>query len=168
MRGASGFRSGGTRGGQAEFKWEDVKADKYRECYLGHSVNASVGRWQQHKDLQWYSRSHPGARASAAAEIAREQRTARERDEDLLNQQLGIAPKRRKEPAAGGGGAESGASLDAAEMKELLARGVTERDARAAERIGGIGTDEAKRHEHVERKTLAQQYQDELDKMASA
>ena len=168
MRGASGFRSGGTRGGQAEFKWEDVKADKYRECYLGHSVNASVGRWQQHKDLQWYSRSHPGARASAAAEIAREQRTARERDEDLLNQQLGIAPKRRKEPAAGGGGAESGASLDAAEMKELLARGVTERDARAAERIGGIGTGEAKRHEHVERKTLAQQYQDELDKMASA
>ena len=165
MRGANGFRSGGTRGGQAEFKWEDVKSDKYRECYLGHSVNASVGRWQKHKDLQWYTRSHPGARASVAAEIAREQRAARERDEDLLNQQLGIAPKRRrKEPAD----AESGASLDAAEMKELLARGGMERDSRDADRIGGIGTDETKRHEHVERKTLAQQYQDELGKIALA
>lgn len=26
---------GGVRGGQDQFDWEDVKADKYRESYLG-------------------------------------------------------------------------------------------------------------------------------------
>jgi hypothetical protein len=28
---------GGVRGGQDQFDWEDVKADKYRESYLGES-----------------------------------------------------------------------------------------------------------------------------------
>jgi hypothetical protein len=32
-----------------EFKWDDVKVDKYRENYLGHSVKAPVGRWQKGK-----------------------------------------------------------------------------------------------------------------------
>jgi hypothetical protein len=31
----------------AEFNWDDVKADKHRENYLGHSVKAPVGRWQK-------------------------------------------------------------------------------------------------------------------------
>jgi len=30
-----------------EFTWEDVKADKHRENYLGHSIKAPVGRWQK-------------------------------------------------------------------------------------------------------------------------
>lgn len=33
------------------FSWEDVKGDKYRENYLGHSVKASVGRWQKGKAM---------------------------------------------------------------------------------------------------------------------
>lgn len=41
------YRDGGCRGGHDQFKWEDVKADAYRENYLGHSVNAPVGRWQK-------------------------------------------------------------------------------------------------------------------------
>lgn len=64
--GRTNYRIGGTRGGAdrtcaisacnlarlsdyvaLEFKWDDVKSDKYRENYLGHSVCAPVGRWQR-------------------------------------------------------------------------------------------------------------------------
>lgn len=31
----------------AEFSWDEVKADKHRENYLGHSIKAPVGRWQK-------------------------------------------------------------------------------------------------------------------------
>lgn len=41
------YRVGGTRGGQDQFKWDDVKADVHRENYLGHSLLAPVGRWQR-------------------------------------------------------------------------------------------------------------------------
>ncbi|CAN0133479.1 unnamed protein product [Ectocarpus sp. 13 AM-2016] len=41
------YRVGGTRGGQDQFKWEDVKGDVHRENYLGHSLLAPVGRWQR-------------------------------------------------------------------------------------------------------------------------
>jgi hypothetical protein len=37
----SGLRKGdSSRGGRADFKWEDVKEDKDRENYLGHSLMA--------------------------------------------------------------------------------------------------------------------------------
>ncbi|KAI8902198.1 hypothetical protein BC833DRAFT_574088 [Globomyces pollinis-pini] len=35
----------GNRGGLGLFNWEDVKADKDREHYLGHSIKASTGRY---------------------------------------------------------------------------------------------------------------------------
>lgn len=34
---------GGTRGGRDLFQWDDVKADKDRENYLGHSVMVRTG-----------------------------------------------------------------------------------------------------------------------------
>jgi hypothetical protein len=78
---------GGTRGGQAEFKWADVSADKDREVcvfpsvtssseqfpspqnYLGHSINAPTGRWQKKKDVHWYNRELKSSQDERAEEI---------------------------------------------------------------------------------------------------
>ncbi|EQC41219.1 hypothetical protein SDRG_01194 [Saprolegnia diclina VS20] len=123
--GKTNYRVGGTRGGQDQFKWDDVKNDKYRENYLGHSLQAPVGRWAKGKDLTWYAKTKAEQSAALADEIA----LARQRDEDLMNEALGIAPKQRRQ--VGG--------LDANEMKELLRRGVTERGDADAERVQGVG-----------------------------
>lgn len=40
----NGPARGGTRGGKDQFNWENVRADKDREYYLGHSVKALTGR----------------------------------------------------------------------------------------------------------------------------
>ena len=86
------YRTGGTRGGQDQFKWEDVKNDKYRENYLGHSVNAPVGRWLKNTEVNWYSKNT----AAANAAIEEEKIRMRQLDEDLLNEALGFKKKRAR------------------------------------------------------------------------
>ncbi|OQR85022.1 T-complex protein 1 subunit zeta [Achlya hypogyna] len=151
--GKTNYRFGGTRGGQDQFKWDDVKNDKYRENYLGHSLNAPVGRWAKGKDLTWYAKGKTDQNAALAEEIA----LARQRDEDLMNEALGIAPKRRRE--VGG--------LDANEMKELLKRGATERGAEDAERIQGVGAAHfvtGYEDPNYRKPTMAERYQANLGK----
>ncbi|KAJ7222693.1 kinase phosphorylation protein-domain-containing protein [Mycena rebaudengoi] len=78
----------GTRGGQAEFKWADVSADKDRENYLGHSINAPTGRWQKNKDVHWYNRDLKQGEAERAEEI----RKIKEAEADALAVALGFEP----------------------------------------------------------------------------
>ncbi|KDQ12470.1 hypothetical protein BOTBODRAFT_34439 [Botryobasidium botryosum FD-172 SS1] len=85
---------GGTRGGQAEFKWTDVSADKDREHYLGHSINAPTGRWQKNKDVHWYNRDLEQSEADRREEI----RKVKEAEEDALAVALGFKPAVRTVP----------------------------------------------------------------------
>ncbi|KAI9911785.1 hypothetical protein PsorP6_009014 [Peronosclerospora sorghi] len=150
--GKTNYRVGGTRGGADQFNWEDVKNDKYRENYLGHSVQAPVGRWQRGKDLTWYARANKSQRSEA---LQKELALAKQQDEDLMNEALGIAPKRRH---------VSGDGLTVSEMKELLKRGESERDGMNVERIEGLGAApvEAAGFEIGQKRTLAERYKDQV------
>ena len=96
---------GGTRGGQGEFKWSDVSADKDREVcivysfvfipkihivqnYLGHSTNAPTGRWQKNKDIHWYSRDIKDTSEERAEEI----RKIKEAEAEALSVALCVSP----------------------------------------------------------------------------
>lgn len=45
-------RSGGIRGGQDQFNWDEVKVDKHRENYLGKSITCSRLRYQRVPHIQ--------------------------------------------------------------------------------------------------------------------
>ena len=130
------YRTGGTRGGQAQFKWDDVKGDKDRQNYLGHSVNAATGRWQNGKDLFWYSKDK-----TVQDSMENEKARMREQDDELINEALGLKPKKQR---------RSGYELDSADMKYLLERGNTERNTTDIERVNGLGLGVTKRHDHIQ------------------
>ena len=77
---------GGVRGGKDQFSWDQVKTDKDRECYLGHSLMAPVGRWQEGKDLTWYAKEGNG---SSDNKVNKEFMKAKELEEEALMAALG-------------------------------------------------------------------------------
>ncbi|KAL6644369.1 hypothetical protein ACP70R_015977 [Stipagrostis hirtigluma subsp. patula] len=131
---------GGVRGGRDQFKWDDVKVDKHRENYLGHSVKAPVGRWQKGKDLFWYTRDKKSDTEDALKE---EIRRVKEEEEQAMREALGLAPKRSKKP--------QGNRLDKHEYAELIKRGSTAEDLGAghaeAAQVQGLGLYKAPRDE---------------------
>ncbi|KAL9117497.1 MAG: hypothetical protein Q9187_005964 [Circinaria calcarea] len=100
----AGVRKEGSRGGRAEFKWEDVKDDQHRENYLGHSLMAPVGRWQKNKDLSWYAKGDDSQAAQDAAKArAEEIKRIKEAEQDALSAALGftVEPRIRDNQLAG-------------------------------------------------------------------
>ncbi|CAH2064326.1 unnamed protein product [Thlaspi arvense] len=110
---------GGVRGGRDQFSWDEVKADKYRENYLGHSVKAPVGRWQKGKDLNWYARDKKGGGSNTDA-VKEEIQRVKEQEEQAMREALGLAPKSSTRP--------QGNRLDKQEYTDLVKRGSTAED----------------------------------------
>ncbi|CAF0786790.1 unnamed protein product [Brachionus calyciflorus] len=88
---------GGVRGGRDQFTWDSVKTDKDRECYLGHSLMAPVGRWQEGKDIMWYAKD--GQQVSKEKKETSEFMKAKELEEQALMAALGyrIVKKQNEE-----------------------------------------------------------------------
>ena len=128
---------GGTRGGKDQFNWDDVKGDKDREYYLGHSLKASVGRWQRGKDILWYTREKEkdgGAQMSDADRAKAEIAAIKAAEEQSMAEALGLKPRTEHHVTH--------ATLEKHEMDELLRRGTT-KDERTddvdAARVKGLG-----------------------------
>ena len=120
-------------GGRAEFKWEDVKNDAQRENYLGHSLMAPVGRWQQNRDLNWYAKGDVEGKEAEAARIKEEKRKLKEAEEDAMLAAMGLpVPERNNANLTPLG--EKAHEKDVKDVMEEKAKGGGEEEERAKRR----------------------------------
>ncbi|KAI3472626.1 hypothetical protein Pfo_031278 [Paulownia fortunei] len=110
---------GGVRNGRDQFSWDDVKVDKHRENYLGHSIKAPAGRWQKGKDLHWYARDKKSDHLNSES-MKEEMQRIKEEEEQAMREALGLGPKRATK--------SQGNRLDKHEFAELVKRGSTTED----------------------------------------
>ncbi|OWT41993.1 hypothetical protein C362_00361 [Cryptococcus neoformans Bt1] len=148
---------GGTRGGQGDFRWSAVANDKHRENYLGHSINAPVGRWSKHKDIHWYNREvSEDDTAKAARERAEEVQRIKQQEEDALAAALGYAVPKRDTDGEGTGAndipvkkSEKDDEIARLEKEERKREKALRREQRALKRAEKeIKREEKERHRH--------------------
>ncbi|KAI9508597.1 kinase phosphorylation protein-domain-containing protein [Russula earlei] len=147
---------GGTRGGQAEFKWSDVSADKDRENYLGHSINAPTGRWQKNKDVHWYNRDTTESQTERMEEI----RKIKEAEAEALSVALGFGPSKKESSQSSSGTGTNAISIPpSAEVsdhvnpdKAVAAAEKAERRRRRVERREDKSARRAEKAAHRERR----------------
>lgn len=122
-------RSGGVRGGQDQFNWNEVKVDKHRENYLGNSLMAPVGRWQKGKDLTWYAKDKKGG-----APLSREEELAavKAAEEEALMAALGHKNIKRQPTG-----------LTKEDLVEVCRRDEADGDERNVDRVSGLGSSSA-------------------------
>ncbi|XP_041847326.1 multiple myeloma tumor-associated protein 2 [Melanotaenia boesemani] len=139
-------RSGGVRGGQDQFNWNDVKVDKHRENYLGNSLMAPVGRWQKNKDLTWYAKDKKGGAAFTKDD---ELAAVRAAEEEAMMAALGHKNIKRQPTG-----------LTKEDLVEVCRREEADGEERNVDRISGLGSSSA-----GSRKMILSQKEKEVAKM---
>merc|ERR1711988_299662 len=143
-------RRSGTRGGRDRFDWDDVIADKYRECYIGQSLAVQPNWWYDKRfqatggkptEKAEETKLPKGTAGSAIenTQTKEELDLIKQHEKALMAEALGLAPPKDHRPRK---------ELKSHELKEIFKRGQDERDeVLDIERVSGLGASSVYTHE---------------------